>query len=109
MSSGKILLLIAGAGIGAAAMALLEPGKGARRRSWMTDKVARGAHRSNQVIDKKARQLQNEAFGAIAERKARIFEGDIPDDVLEERVKAQIGHVLSQTRVKVQAQDGHIT
>jgi hypothetical protein len=109
MSGGKILLLIAGAGIGAAAMALLEPGKGARRRSWMSDKMARGAHRSNRVIDKKARQLQNEAFGAIAERKARIFEGDIPDDVLEERVKAQIGHVLSQTRVKVQAQDGHIT
>jgi hypothetical protein len=109
MKADRILLLIAGTGIGAAAMALLDPGRGARRRSWIRDKVARAAHQSNRVIDQKSRHLQNEAFGALAEKKAQIFDRDIPDNVLEERVKAQIGHVLSECNLRVQARDGHVS
>jgi hypothetical protein len=35
-------------------------------------------------------------------------EGEIPDEILEERVKAQIGHVLSHQSVSVRARDGHV-
>jgi hypothetical protein len=109
MKRDRIWLLVAGTGIGAAAMALLDPSRGARRRSWLRDKMANGAHLSNRIINKKSKHLQNEAFGAVAERKARMFDRDVPDDVLEERVKAQIGHVLNNnSKVNVKARDGHV-
>jgi hypothetical protein len=108
MDRDRIMLVAAGVGLGAIAMALLDPARGARRRSWIRDKMARGAHLSNRKIDRKNRHLQNAAYGAIAERKARLFDRDVSDDVLEERVKAQIGHVLSENKVNVRARDGHV-
>ncbi|HWR17096.1 MAG TPA: hypothetical protein VN577_19865 [Terriglobales bacterium] len=109
MERNNGLMLLAGLAIGAGAMALIDPGRGARRRSWLRDKLSRGAHSSNRQIDKKARHIRNEAFGAISERKARLFNRHVPDEILEERVKAQIGHVLSHCSVDVRAHGGHVT
>lgn len=104
----RMIFMAAGAAIGAGAMALLDPGRGARRRAWIKDKMSRGANISARVIDKKARHIRNEARGAVAEQRARMREGYVADDILEERVKAQIGHVLSHRSVGLYVHDGHV-
>jgi hypothetical protein len=102
------LMLLAGICIGAGAMALLDPGRGGRRRAWIRNKMAHGERLAARVADKKFRHMRNEAYGAFAERRARMAGDFVPDEVLEERVKAQIGHVLSHQSVDVQARDGHV-
>ncbi len=99
-----------GAGVGAGLMALLDPSRGAARRSFLRDKVFRAVHIGQREMRKLMKEIANEVRGSIAEQRARMREGDIADVRLLARVRAQIGHVVENFgALELTARDGHVT
>lgn len=106
---GSSFALLTGIGLGAGLMALLDPGRGAARRSFVRDKIVRAANVGQREGAKKFRHAYNEIVGSIAEKRASLRERDIPDDQLHERVRAQLGHVVSHFgALEIIADNGHI-
>lgn len=84
--------MLAGMGL----MYLLDPGRGGNRRNYLAGKFTRAARLSGMFADKRSRDVANRARGAWEEREARARdEANPPDETtVEQRVRAQIGHVL---------------
>jgi hypothetical protein len=109
---GRIGMFVFGAIAGAGLMYLLDPRTGARRRALLRDQVMHAGRSARMYTGKLARRARNEVRGGIEEQKAWWRErGErIDDDVLVERVRAQLGHVLSHpSAVHVTVDDGTIT
>lgn len=109
---GRIALFVAGAIAGVGLMYLLDPRGGARRRALIRDKVMHGGRLARQYGGRLARRARNEVRGEFEERKAwwRDRGEQVDDEVLIERVRAQIGHVLRHPgAIEVIAKDGVIT
>jgi hypothetical protein len=99
-----------GAGIGAGVMFLLDPGRGARRRALVRDKITRAVHRTRDVYDATLRDVRNRAAGAAAEIGARVPDEVVDDRRLAERVRAKLGRVASHPRaIQVAADHGRVT
>lgn len=102
--------LAAGMALGAGIMYLLDPDRGSRRRALVRDKMVRAGKKMSEAADKRIRDLNNRARGAVAERWARLREQEIGDEVLQERVCAQLGHVVSHPgSLVVNVEDGNVT
>jgi len=102
-------MFLTGCGIGAFTMYLLDPGRGALRRSNIRDKFIRAGHVVADRADRQARNLANHAKGAIYEAQAKLRGRRVPDEVLVERVRAQLGHVVSHPgSLDVRVDDGCI-
>lgn len=105
--TGAFLL---GVGVGAGLMAILDPGRGAWRRSYLRDKVVQGIHIAQRQGRGLLIEIGNEVRGSVAEQRARMREGRIPNAKLVERVRAQVGHVVQNFgALDVSASDGHVT
>ena len=105
----KQIALLVGAGLGAALMFILDPGRGARRRALVRDKTGRLLRRSGRVIHDRGEDIKNRIGGSAAEIRAR---GSDPptDHQLEERVRAELGHQVEHARaIEVFAEDGEVT
>lgn len=108
----RIGMFVFGAIAGAGLMYLLDPRGGARRRALIRDQVLHAGRSARMYTGKLARRAKNEVRGGIEEQKAWWRErGErIDDDVLVERVRAQLGHVLRHpAAVHVTANDGTIS
>lgn len=109
MSFRSNMTLLGGAALGAAVMYIADPDAGSRRRALVRNQVIRAGKRSARFLWQQACDARNRAWGAIQERRARIREGLVDDRTLEQRVRAQIGHVLSHPgSVEVEARDGQV-
>ncbi len=107
---GRGLSLFAGIAYGAGMMYLLDPDAGRRRRALVRDKIVRVRHEAQWWAEQQARNLMNNLRGNIAEFRARARETEVPDEHLERRVRAAIGHVTSHPgALEVIARDGHVT
>lgn len=107
---GGLAMLFGGAALGAGLMFLLDPRGGGRRRALIRDKFVRGSRMAQMYGGKVARQVGNEVRGKFEEQKAHMRDEDVSDDVLVERVRAQIGHVVSHPgSIEVIAEDGIVT
>lgn len=109
---GSIGLFFAGAAMGAGLMFLLDPRGGRRRRALIRDKVLRSSRIAREYGGKLTRHAAREARGGFEERKAQLRERDaiIPNEVLSERVRAQLGHVVSHPgSIDVIAENGVVT
>ena len=109
--STGLVALLAGLGIGAALMYLLDPGRGARRRSLIRDKAARASRATGRELIERAQDMKNRAQGHVAELRGR-FGGDdqLDDDQLVARVRAELGHRVDRARsVEIAAQKGEVT
>jgi BON domain len=106
----KRLALIAGAGIGAGMMYMLDPDRGGRRRALLRDKAIRLTTEAGCALGKLSRDLGNRAVGAVSEIRASLSEGDIPDSVLVDRVKSRLGRYPVHDRsITVDAHDGVVS
>ena len=104
--------LLSGMALGAGLMYMFDPARGAARRSYVRGKMAHGARLLKCRLNKQARNLGNHLTGSIAEVRSSIRDRlrFIDDPVLVERVRAQLGHVISHPRlVDVVARKGRIT
>lgn len=90
--------LLAGVAIGAGAMFLLDPDRGARRRALIRDKAARAANKSSDGLDALTRDLANRTRGAATNVRG-AFDRFTPDGrKLIARVRAELGRVVSHPR-----------
>lgn len=92
------LMLLSGLGLGAGAglMYLLDPDRGRRRRALLRDKATSAVHRLERGFDRTLRDLDHRAHGLAAEARAVVRpQGVVPDDVLESRIHAEVGRVVS--------------
>jgi osmotically-inducible protein OsmY len=101
--------LIAGLLLGAGAMWLLDPERGARRRALVRDQGRRASRRLGEELEGAARDLRNRSSGAAAEVAARFRRDSADDDVVRERVRAALGRVVAHPHaVEVAVQDGRV-
>jgi len=107
----KGILMLGCAGLGASVMYTLDPRLGRRRRALIRDKAQAYWRRTGKVLSQTARNARQRTYGLIAETQTQIRGADVPEDaVLVARVRAQIGHVVSQAgTVDVTAHQGRVT
>lgn len=101
---------IGGLLIGAAVMYLLDPERGGRRRALVRDKATRARHKLGEGLDVTARDLSNRAKGTAAELRSRLRREAVDDTVLEERVRAAVGHAISHPgAIEASVSEGRVT
>lgn len=102
--------LITGVVLGAGAMYLLDPDRGARRRSLLRDQGVHVSHKLSDGIAATARDARNRAAGAAAGLRSRFRQDSADDQVLHERVRSAIGRVVSHpSAVSVAVSEGRAT
>ena len=108
----KKMLTIAGVGaaLGATVMYLLDPKQGRRRRALLGDKLTHARHEAEDAVTGTARDARNRAKGVAHETKRRLEKEEVPDDVLVDRVRSEMGHLIEQPgAVTVTALGGRVT
>jgi hypothetical protein len=99
-----------GAALGAGLMALLDPARGGRRRALIRDKATHAAHRVGNAAGKTWRDLSHRAAGIAAEVRRIARRERVSDEVLVERVRSKIGHLVSHpASIDVSAKEGEVT
>jgi osmotically-inducible protein OsmY len=81
--------------LGAAAMYLLDPSRGKARRARLRDGVVSRVRRAARTGLGALRDLGRRAGGLAAEARSRLAGAAVDDDVLAERVRARVGHVVA--------------
>ncbi|MDQ3997625.1 MAG: SRPBCC family protein [Gemmatimonadota bacterium] len=109
-NKGSGLGVVGAFGLGAAVMYLLDPGRGARRRRAVRDKVVHALHKTEDAASTTGRDLRNRAWGLASEIRGRFEREAVDDDVLVARVRAELGRVVSHpSSIAVTAADGRVT
>lgn len=98
------------AALGAAAMYLLDPDRGRRRRAIARDKARSFAYRAGDLMDAARRDASHRLHALQARTRRLQLRNDVPsDDVLIERVRARLGRVVSHPHaVRVEARGGRV-
>lgn len=99
--------MISGAALGAAAMYLLDPTSGRRRRARLRDACTHAANRTSDVASRTSHDLRNRPQGLIAAARSLRASGPVEDDVLEARVRATLGRYVSHaSAIETSASNG---
>jgi uncharacterized membrane protein len=98
-------LFAAGAGL----MYVFDPITGRRRRKLIGDRLNHAWHVLTRRTDRTARDLANRTYGLYASARSRLTHHgeNARDEILEDRIRARIGHVSSHPRaINVLADQG---
>ncbi len=102
--------VLTGLGIGAGLMYFLDPERGRRRRALVRDRLAHASTLAGSAAGATRRDLAHRASGAAARMRGALRRRPVDDVVLVERVRAQLGRIVSHPRaLDVAATDGVIT
>jgi hypothetical protein len=107
----KVTIALTGAGLGAAAMYLMDPSRGRRRRARLGEAASHASHRMQAIVGMTARDVRHRLSGAAAHTLDRLVEEEAPaDNVLVERVRARLGRLVSHPgAIDVVASSGTVT
>jgi gas vesicle protein len=110
-SNRSLSSFLRGAAFGAAAMYVLDPDKGRRRRAIARDKAASFLADAGETFREATRNVANRAQGARARAVRSLHRDETSDDLrIIERVRARIGRVVSHPHaVQVGARNGLVT
>lgn len=109
MDRDNRIAMFVGAGLGAALMFMLDPGRGARRRALVKDKTARMLRLGGRAVRDRGHDIGNRLTGTVAEIRSRRSPPPA-DDQLIERVRAELGHHVEHAKaIEVVAEDGSVT
>ena len=107
--STNAFTLLAGIGIGALLMYFFDPDRGTRRRHMVSDQTTRSLRKAARRFRDQAENARNHVRGTAAEFRARRRSGAVDDDVLVERVRAELGHHVRHTSaIEVSASGGRV-
>ena len=110
MTSRDGWLLLGGAALGAGVMYMLDPDRGNRRRALCRDQLVSAGNKTSMYAGKLSRDLRNRAQGLVAETRARLRREEVSDDVLVNRVKAELGrHAVHHRALEITASGGRVT
>ena len=92
-------------------MYLCDPHRGRARRSWLVAEAGGLLHRDEKKLGKRAKDMLNRVQGFVAEAASAFTpEQQVPDEVLVDRARSRMGHILSNPQgIQVHAQDGVVT
>jgi uncharacterized membrane protein len=91
-------------------MYFLDPERGRRRRARVRDRLAHAAAISGDAAGATGRDVAHRASGVAARVRGTLSRGRVDDRVLAERVRAQLGRLVSHPRaLDVDAVDGVVT
>jgi hypothetical protein len=103
------MAMLAGAGFGAGAMYILDPDLGARRRALAKDQFERLPNTCQQAAAVTARDIKNRTIGFVSEARAWLFESEVDDEVLVDRVRSKLGFLVRHpSAITVQGRDGSV-
>lgn len=103
-------IFLGGAAIGVALMYFLDPNSGRRRRARTRDKAVHAARVVSEGAKVTARDTVHRAQGAWAEARRMFSHEDVGDEVLVDRVRAELGRVVSHPHaIEAAANGGHLT
>jgi uncharacterized membrane protein len=103
-------MLLSGIGLGAALMYVFDPEKGRRRRALARDRLASAACRSQDFMGVLGRDLTKRSRGVLASARSILGTGEASDHVLTERVRSEIGRVVSHPHaLQVEVTQGRVT
>ena len=92
--TNNVFSWVAGLGIGAAAMYLLDPQMGERRRALARDRMTETRKKVRNAAGITARDLSNRSAGIIAEACSGFSEGEVSDEILAGRVRSKLGFLV---------------
>jgi osmotically-inducible protein OsmY len=99
--------ILSGLGIGAAIMYLFDPTHGRARRGRLLARLQSAALDLDETFERTARDLAHRARGRYAELRANLVEEQVSDDVLAERVRSRLGHLVSYPHaIEVETNEG---
>ncbi len=102
--------LASGVGLGAALMYLLDPDKGRRRRALLRDRAVHVFHKTADGLCYVSRGVVQRAEALSARTRSLLTQFWVSDEVLAERVRSKIGHVLSHPgSIEVSVEGGRAT
>ena len=101
--------LAGGVGLGAALMYLLDPDRGRRRRALLRDRAVHVFHKTADGLCYASRGVAQSAEAVSARTRSLLTQSWVSDEVLIERVRSNIGHVVSNPgAIEVTAEDGRV-
>lgn len=102
--------IFVGGALGALAMYFLDPHEGRRRRARTRDKMVHAGKMLNEASKVTARDTAHRAQGVWASTRKLFKHENVADEVLVERVRAELGRFVSHPHaIEVAADRGHIT
>ncbi|HEY7186269.1 MAG TPA: BON domain-containing protein [Vicinamibacterales bacterium] len=103
-------VMLAGIGVGMGLMYLVDPDRGRRRRALVKDKLSYSAHTAVHAMGTAGRDVAHRANGVVARVRRAFQPEDVDDDLLIERVRAQLGRAVSHPHaIHVEAVEGCVT
>ena len=90
-----VLFVAGGIGLGAGIVYVLDPNRGRRRRGLVRDRITHLVGVADYALGATVRDVTNRTRGVIVESRAMLYREDVPDDVLERRVRSKLGHYVS--------------
>jgi uncharacterized membrane protein len=110
MASHRSVNFLAAAGLGAALMYFLDPREGRRRVALVRDRCARLSRKGRDTADAGWRDLANRTNGLLARARGAWNATTPDDDVLVERVRAELGRRVSHPHaIEVSSVDCWVT
>ena len=101
---------LTGLGLGVGLMYLLDPERGRRRRALVKDKLTHTLNVTTDAAGATGRDLAHRAAGTAARVRGSLRRRPVDDLVLIERVRAQLGRVVSHPHaLDVKVTDGRVT
>jgi hypothetical protein len=105
-----VAAFLAGAAFGAGMMYVLDPDAGRRRRSMAQDQLTRTRIKTRETASATARDLLNRSYGIMAVARSRLFESEVDDEVLKQRVRSKFGYLVrNPSAVEVSTDSGRVT
>lgn len=106
----QALPVLGGLGLGAGLMFILDPNRGNRRRALLRDKTSRVFNRTGSAIGSTARGFSHRARGLAAKAGSSFRRDEVSDEVLVERVRSKMGHIVSHPHaINVDCDAGRVT
>lgn len=100
---------ISGLGLGATLMYVFDPYVGNRRRARARDQIIHTLHKASEGMSAATRDLSNRMRGTASSMRSKLTGSSAPDQVLEARVRSEMGRVISHPRaISVSARQGRI-
>lgn len=102
--------LMSGLGVGATLMYFLDPDRGVRRRALVRDKLVHGVNVAGDAAGTALRDSANRARGVAAEARSRLRRNGVDDRVIEARVRAALGRIVSHPgAIFALSENGYVT
>jgi hypothetical protein len=108
--AGQTACALGSLALGAGLWYLFDPQQGAGRRSWLVNKSGRILRETGSFLRTSGRYVSDKMQGAVAEGRTHLMNPPVPDEKLQEHIRAKLGHWVNHAgAVDVSVSAGHVT